>query len=350
MTTKATAPASLSLDADNLWSYLKTHGDRTWRAYPSYLDRLLPLAMDSLEALGLRCTFFIVGRDAADPRHRDALADLTRRGHSVGNHSYEHEPWLHRYSTQHLVDEIVRAEEAIERATGARPIGFRGPGFSWTATLLAVLAARGYVYDASTFPTFLGPLARAYYFWTATLSRDQREERAALFGGWRDVLHPIDPYRWRLSRECTLLEIPVTTCPVLRTPFHLSYLLYLATRSEMAALGYLRTALALCRATRVEPSILLHPLDFLGGDEEPRLAFFPAMRMTGRRKRELASRFLREIVEAFDVQPLDAYAGALAQRPALRERVPNEPPGAVSHAPPAPLYHDQRMSDARVRS
>lgn len=32
--------ASISLDLDNLWSYLKIHGDDGWRSFPSYLDRL----------------------------------------------------------------------------------------------------------------------------------------------------------------------------------------------------------------------------------------------------------------------------------------------------------------------
>ena len=30
--------ASLSLDLDNEWSYLKTHGDVSWEALPSHLD------------------------------------------------------------------------------------------------------------------------------------------------------------------------------------------------------------------------------------------------------------------------------------------------------------------------
>jgi len=204
------ALASVSLAADNLWSYLKTHGDDSWREYPSYLERLLPLAKDTLEALGVRCTFFVVGRDAADPRHCDVLADPTLRGHSVGDHSYEHEPWLHRYSAQQPVDEIALTGDAIERATHQRPIGFRGPGFSWTATVPEVLAAHGYVYGASTFPTFLGTLARAYYFRTARLNDEQRAEGRALFGGWRDVLHPIEPYRRRLSGNRALLEIPAS--------------------------------------------------------------------------------------------------------------------------------------------
>ncbi len=40
--------ASLSLDLDNRWSYLKTHGDASWESFPSYLDLLVPLVLDML--------------------------------------------------------------------------------------------------------------------------------------------------------------------------------------------------------------------------------------------------------------------------------------------------------------
>ena len=42
-----------------------------------------------------------------------------------------------------------------------------------------------------------------------------------------------------------------------------------------------------CRVARVAPSILLHPLDFLGGDDVRSLSFFPGMAMSGKEKREL---------------------------------------------------------------
>jgi hypothetical protein len=44
--------------------------------------------------------------------------------------------------------------------------------------------------------------------------------------------------------------------------------------------AYLRAALAACRMGAVAPSFLLHPLDFLGGEEVPALGFFPAMNLT----------------------------------------------------------------------
>ena len=43
-----------------------------------------------------------------------------------------------------------------------------------------MLARRGYQYDASTFPTFLGPLARMYYFLTARLTAEQKAELAEI--------------------------------------------------------------------------------------------------------------------------------------------------------------------------
>lgn len=217
--------ASVSLDLDNKWSYMKTHGDRGWDTYPSYLDVLIPRLMDFLHTRDLRLTFFIVGKDASLEKNHEALAMLTASGHEVGNHSYRHEPWLHRYSEAEVRDEIQQAQDVIERVTGTRPTGFRGPGFSLTSVVLETLKDLGYAFDCSTFPTFIGPVARAYYFMTAKMTKEDREKRDELFGSVTDGLRPLTPYQWDLPQG-PLLEIPVTTMPLIRAPFHLSYVLY----------------------------------------------------------------------------------------------------------------------------
>jgi hypothetical protein len=314
--------ASVSLDVDNLWSYMKIHGDAGWEARPSYLDVFLPTVLDSLDRLGTSITFFIVGVDAEREENRRALGQITQRGHEVGNHSHEHESWLHLYSRERLVAEIDRAEAAIVHATGQRPIGFRGPGFSWCPDLLEVLAHRGYLYDASTLPTFLGPLARLYYFWTAKLTPEQRAERKQLFGGFREGFRPVKPYNWRLAGGRTLLEIPVTTMPVFRVPFHLSYLLYLARYSEPLMRTYLATAIRMCRLTGTEPSFLLHPLDILSGDQAPALRFFPGMDLPGEKKVALFEQVLRTLGDQFELVPMGAHARAILARQALAERTP----------------------------
>jgi peptidoglycan/xylan/chitin deacetylase (PgdA/CDA1 family) len=305
--------ASLSLDLDNKWSYLKTHGDPGWETFPSYLDVLVPRVLDILERLGLRITFFIVGQDAALEKNRPALAAIRVAGHEIANHSFAHEPWLHTYPAAKLQAEIEAAEEAIVAATGSRPLGFRGPGFSWSIELLRVLAQRGYRYDASTFPTFLGPVAKAYYFMTARLTAEEREKRRQLFGGFREGFRPHRPYQWNGDAN-GLLEIPVTTMPLLRAPFHLSYLLYLRQFSKWTAVAYLRSALAACRLRRIEPSILLHPLDFLGADDEPDLGFFPAMRMSGQAKIEFVTDALKLIAARHRVIGMAEHAAEIVRR------------------------------------
>jgi hypothetical protein len=303
--------AAISVDLDNKWSYLKTHGDPGWDSYPSYLDVVVPRLLEAFASRGLTSTFFIVGQDADLPRNADILRSIADAGHEIGNHSFRHEPWLHLYSEPEIEDEFARAEDAISRATGRHPVGFRGPGFSFSAATLRVLARRGYAYDASTFPTFLGPLARAYYFMTSKLSADEKRQRANLFGRFAEGFRQLKPYQWSTD-EGPILELPVTTMPIFKLPIHASYLLYMSTFSPTIALAYFRFALGLCRLTGTAPSILLHPLDFLGGDDEPDLAFFPAMGLKAARKQAFLGQVLDSLTQQFDVLPLMEFMTRVA--------------------------------------
>lgn len=299
--------ASLSLDLDNKWSYMKTHGDAGWEAYPSYLDTLLPRVLPLLEELGLTITFFVVGRDAAMPSSHGVLASIPAAGHEVGNHSFFHEPWISKRSRAEVNEELARAEEAIAQATGEVPRGFRGPGFARSDEMIDVLASRGYLYDASSLPTFIGPLARAYYLRATRMSEQELKDRDVLFGNFSDGLRKNAPYFVK-ANGAKLVEIPVTTMPILRIPIHLSYVLYLAALSPAIALAYFATALTLCEITGTPPSILLHPLDFLTASECPELMFFPAMSLDPEVKAHVARESLAMLKRRFEVVPLREVA------------------------------------------
>lgn len=295
--------ASLSLDLDNKWSYMKTHGDTGWESFPSYLDVVVPRFIDFLNARDLKITVFVVGQDAALEKNHDALSLIPENGHEVGNHSFHHEPWLHLYSLEKIDEEFARTEEALQLATGETPVGFRGPGFSLSPDVLKVLQRRGYEYDCSTFPTFLGPLARMYYFMTAKLDEQEKEERKKLFGTFSEGFRPLKPHHWQLE-DGPLLEIPVTTMPLFKVPIHVSYLLYLDQFSRGLAMTYWRMALAMCRLTGVAPSLLLHPLDFMGRDDDSDLGFFPAMNITSDRKVQLVGKVIDLMTRYWNVGPM----------------------------------------------
>ncbi|MBI3770271.1 MAG: polysaccharide deacetylase family protein [Deltaproteobacteria bacterium] len=99
-----------------------------------------------LAAAGVRATFFVEGWNGV--HHPDAVADVVRHGHELGMHGWAHEPW--RQLTPHDEDErAARATEALARAAGVRPVGFRAPGGARTAHTETALRRLGYRYDAS---------------------------------------------------------------------------------------------------------------------------------------------------------------------------------------------------------
>jgi len=83
-----------------------------------------PAILELLERGGHRATFFVIGRRAeAEP---ELLAEMVRRGHGLGNHSYAHShatPFLH---PTRLAADLARAQEVMAQA-GARVRFFRPP-------------------------------------------------------------------------------------------------------------------------------------------------------------------------------------------------------------------------------
>lgn len=298
--------APLSLDLDDKWSYMKTHGDAGWQDFPSYLATAVPRILSMLDDMKLKVTVFVVGKDAEVDANRELLRGMSEQGHETANHSFMHEPWLHLYEPEELRTDLKRAHEAIAGVVGSEPIGFRGPGYSLSEQTLSELLALGYRYDATVFPNVLNSIGRRYFFSRSNLTDEDRHQREALFGTFRDSLRPNVPFQWSLNGS-SLSEVPVTTVPLLRTPFHFSYLIYLAGFTERLALAYLRLAVGLCRARGQPPSLLLHPLDFLGVEDEPELGFFPGMEMSRSEKLRLTRTFLEELDRHYDLIPIGDY-------------------------------------------
>lgn len=303
-------PCTLSLDLDDAWTYLRAAGRPGWEQTPS----VIPLVCERLHALldrhQVRLTLFVIARDLEDPARVAAIRPLVAQGHEIGCHSYWHEPTFATLPKDRLRDELQRAIDLTGQHLGVRPTGFRAPGFAQNPHTPAVLADLGFRYDGSALPTWLGPLARLYYFCSSGLSRQEKQDRGAMFGRLRDVLRS---QRARPNAAHPgLLEIPVTTIPLLRAPFHFSYVAWLRRRSALLARLWLGLGLRLCRLTRLPPSYLLHSLDLVGGDEHPDLQFFPGMDLGWPQKQELLEHLLTRLTAAFAVGPMGPFASARA--------------------------------------
>jgi hypothetical protein len=310
--------ASISLDLDNQWSYMKIHGDAGWVKYPSYLDVFVPYALDILDRFNLKITFFVVGKDASFEQHADVLSLVTARGHEVGNHSFNHDPWLPSYSKDGIKREILETEEHLLRVTGQRTVGFRGPGFGWSKALFDLLFEYGYLYDSTIQPTFLGPVARAYYFRGPNLTPEEKSKLNEVLGGFGEGMRSVKAYYWLFPSKNKLLEIPITTIPIVKMPFHMSYLLFLSRFSVSLMLLYLRVAITLCQLTQTEPNFVLHPTDFLSGEQVPAMNFFPGMDLSKQRKSELFAKVIGVLSKHYRLVKMSTHANAYLENNSLK--------------------------------
>jgi peptidoglycan/xylan/chitin deacetylase (PgdA/CDA1 family)/3-hydroxymyristoyl/3-hydroxydecanoyl-(acyl carrier protein) dehydratase len=83
-----------------------------------------PLLLDLLLKHRLLATFFVAGKNAQ--QHPALIREILLRGHTIGNHSYHHDPLLMMRSRAKLADEITRTQNLLARS-GIRPLAFRPP-------------------------------------------------------------------------------------------------------------------------------------------------------------------------------------------------------------------------------
>jgi peptidoglycan-N-acetylglucosamine deacetylase len=140
------------------------------------------------------------------------------------------------------------------------------------------------------------------------MSAEQREKLGGLYGKASDGFRTLKPHLAETSSN--IVELPVTTFPLLKSPIHVSYLMYLLTFSAPLAKAYWMSALTACRLTGTQPSLLLHPLDFLSGEEVPELRFFPGMSTASQAKIDMLDYVIDSMVRHFDIVTMREHVRA----------------------------------------
>jgi polysaccharide deacetylase family protein (PEP-CTERM system associated) len=107
--------------------------------------------LDEYDALA---TFFVLGWVA--DQMPEVVAEIASRGHEVASLGYHHRS-IRGVSRSEFREDLLRAQEAIESASGQKLLGYRiadqwlGPKDLWA---LDVLAEEGYAYDSSVLSMF----------------------------------------------------------------------------------------------------------------------------------------------------------------------------------------------------
>lgn len=256
---------AVSVDLDEIPCYHAIHGlpmpaDGSAHAvYRTAVPRLSAL----FTQLDIPATFFVIGSDLAHAVARDAARDLAAAGHELGNHSQHHRYDLVRLSADAMRAEVRDAADAIAAVQGgARPVGFRAPGYTITDALFGVLRDEGYQYDSSVFPCPAYYSAKAAAIGLiAARGRTSRSivDHPGVLTAPADPYFPATPY-WRRDPSASgLLELPIGVTRGARLPF---------IGTTVSLLGpTLAPLLSLQMRGRPFINLELHGIDLLDADD-----------------------------------------------------------------------------------
>jgi len=248
---------AISVDLDEIPFYHQIHGLDT--AGDASANAVFDIALERLaefaRSLGVPLTLFVIGSTLERKENGAKLRALADAGHELGNHTFGHRYDLTRLDGATMRNEIEFAQEAIERATGRRPVGFRAPGYTVTDELLGLVEHGGFLYDSSVFPCPVYWAAKGAAI-SAIRLRGRRSH--SVLDTPRVLTAPTRPYRighpyWKQGGG--LLELPIQVTRGPRLPF-------IGTSLTLAGPVIARQ---LARAVAGEPlvNLELHAIDVL---------------------------------------------------------------------------------------
>ena len=157
--------------------------------------------LDCCDRLRVKATIFFAGRFAE--AYPDLVRECLQRGHQLGTHGWAHggleeDEDFRTASYEQQRQWIRRATDAVEKASGVRPVVFRAPNLWISEITLRVLEEEGYRYDSSV-PArrFDMGFGRVHY--------------VKYFGAPRD---PYRPSRSNLNHpgDSSIVEMPPSSC------------------------------------------------------------------------------------------------------------------------------------------
>lgn len=190
-------------------------------SYYEILNKFLIL----FDKYNIHATFFVIGKDLENPMNVEILKEVIKRGHEIGNHTYNHPASVNDLTFNQIYSEIKMTQTIVSEKLGVDTVGFRTPNFEISPEIIKALIAQGFLYDSSILPTPYSSVIRMIKRFSASSDANylsKSKYRLALNQPYaiNDKLRVVNK-----KDESNIFELPVSVSPTLRLPCHMSYLL-----------------------------------------------------------------------------------------------------------------------------
>lgn len=98
--------------------------------------------LEVLKKYDAKATFFCIGHKAE--RYPDIVRQIVDEGHQIGNHSYSHDSTFPLYGKRKMMEDLLKAQQILERASGYEVCLFRPPFGVTNPTVRSVLKKLGW--------------------------------------------------------------------------------------------------------------------------------------------------------------------------------------------------------------
>ena len=287
----------ISVDVDSISSHLRGYGMQAAADRDEHLLLAVPRAIELFSKLRVQATFFLIAAEAK--RTPEIVRLIVESGHEVACHSMTHSLPFNPCGV-----EVADSKSVLEDLSGKPVVGFRAPSWDFGPDLFEMLAAAGYRYDASAFPSWMLMLYRL------SVKKRRSSEPGAAAGkpigmpSLQKMFGKPGPHRLRPG----LIELPVTTAVGVRIPWYhtLNFLLPPPFFAIVQRLALLR---------RGPVQYVFHAVDFLGLDEDridPQLICHPGMNQPLTGKLARISELLTAVGTGRRMVTLAEIAGSLS--------------------------------------
>jgi polysaccharide deacetylase family protein (PEP-CTERM system associated) len=145
-----------SVDVEDWFHILEVHSvsaTSVWDQLPSRVERNFHRLLDLFSEKDVQVTCFFLGW--VGERFPGLVREAVRRGHEIASHGYAHR-LVYEMTGEEFYQDALRSKNLLEDIAGAAVLGYRSAGFSLTKRtpwFFERLAAAGYQYDSSVFPS-----------------------------------------------------------------------------------------------------------------------------------------------------------------------------------------------------